>query len=242
MSYTFLQEQGEESSADTFSDIPAYVLSRLNLIADESYSSGNEMESCQSSQSGMMSLLLMESLGEEKSMSFVEDSHAKTSVARGGELEFKENDLGCGQKWPESLAKYDQNTSSWKTAQCLLFEDSAESLETFPNWGIMLNGELWELPTPNFLTEENEYGSWVPTPVTSMWRGAAKKRYYGSQDYKASFPMEWIRTSKDCEQYLNPAYAEAIMGFPIKWTDLNPLEMPKFQSWLQQHLDFFHNQ
>ena len=33
MSYTFLLEQGEESSAESFSAIPASVLSRLNLSA-----------------------------------------------------------------------------------------------------------------------------------------------------------------------------------------------------------------
>jgi len=38
VSFTFLQEQGEESSAASFSDIPAYVLSRLNLTAATCYS------------------------------------------------------------------------------------------------------------------------------------------------------------------------------------------------------------
>ena len=153
----------------------------------------------------------------------------------GGGQDCKEIGADCGEKWQGSLAKYDPDTSSWKTAQCLLFGDLEESLEKFPNWGIMLNGELWELPIPDFLTEENEYGSWVPTPTASMWRGAARKRFFGSQDYKASFTMEWIRTSKDCDQYFDPVYAEALMGFPIKWTDLKPLEMHKFQLWLEQH-------
>jgi hypothetical protein len=34
MSYTFLQEQGEESSAGCFSDIEPFVRSRLNLTAE----------------------------------------------------------------------------------------------------------------------------------------------------------------------------------------------------------------
>ena len=48
MSYTFLQEQGEESSAESFSDIPASVLSRLNLTAAASCSNASGTESCQS--------------------------------------------------------------------------------------------------------------------------------------------------------------------------------------------------
>lgn len=84
MSYTFLQESGEESLAASFLDIPQFVLLRLNLTADESSCNANEMESCQSSQSGMMSAHSTGSLGEEKLMLCVEDSLAKTSVVQGG--------------------------------------------------------------------------------------------------------------------------------------------------------------
>ena len=84
MSYTYLLEQGEESSAASFSDIPQCVLSRLNLIARKSCCKGSGMESFQSSQSGMMSPPSTELRGEGKSMSSAEDSRAKTSQARGG--------------------------------------------------------------------------------------------------------------------------------------------------------------
>lgn len=33
----------------------------------------------------------------------------------------------------------------------------------------------------------------------------------------------------------SPTNAEWLMGWPIGWTDLKPLETAKFQSWLQQH-------
>ena len=68
MSYIYLQEQVEEYSAVCFSDIPQFVLSRLNLTAKKSYSKDSEMESCQSSQSGTMCKPSMEHLGEEKLM------------------------------------------------------------------------------------------------------------------------------------------------------------------------------
>jgi hypothetical protein len=66
-----------------------------------------------------------------------------------------------------------------------------------------------------------------------MWRGAAKKRYWGSQEYRASFTTEWVRTSLDCAQYYHPDFVELIMDFPDKWTELKPLEMHKFQEWRQ---------
>ena len=37
---------------------------------------------------------------------------------------------------------------------------------------------------------------------------------------------------------LNPTWVEWLMGWPIGWTDLKPLEMDKFQEWWQQHGGF----
>jgi hypothetical protein len=34
---------------------------------------------------------------------------------------------------------------------------------------------------------------------------------------------------------LNPNWVEWLMGWPIGWTDLKPLEMARFQEWQQQH-------
>jgi len=34
---------------------------------------------------------------------------------------------------------------------------------------------------------------------------------------------------------LNPPWVEWLMGWPLEWTDLKPLEMDKFQEWQQQH-------
>jgi hypothetical protein len=38
---------------------------------------------------------------------------------------------------------------------------------------------------------------------------------------------------------LNPAWVEWLMGWPIGWTDLNPLETARFLEWLQQHGRFW---
>ncbi|RPE30826.1 hypothetical protein EC846_1527 [Acinetobacter sp. BIGb0102] len=39
----------------------------------------------------------------------------------------------------------------------------------------------------------------------------------------------------DTSGALNPDWVEWLMGWPIGWTDLKPLEMDKFQSWLKTH-------
>ena len=37
---------------------------------------------------------------------------------------------------------------------------------------------------------------------------------------------------------LNPTWVEWLMGWPLGWTDLKPLEMARFREWLQQHGEF----
>jgi len=257
MSYTYLQEQGEESSAGCFSDMPQYVLSRLNLTAERSYSNGNEMESCPSSQSGMMSPPSTELRGEGKSMSSAEDFLAKTSQQQEREPGSLENEADSGEKWPESLAKYDLNTHSWRTHQCLLFEDLTECLAIFPRWGMMHDGELWELAMSAHLIEENESG-FLPDGINFFHTTNTTGLDGGSNSRKAlkkrqqSYPTPTVDDSKNNGNNarkngpysslngmiggpLNPVFVEWLMGWPIGWTDLKPLEMDKFQRWLDLH-------
>jgi len=184
---------------------------------------------------GMTYKPLTENLGAELLTLYLEAFHVPTFPPQEKELELMEKPLECGEKWLASFAKYDPSTHLLRTHQCSLFEDSTEYCATLPNWGLMRNGECWEQTRLDYPTGENEFGSWLPTPVTSMWRGAAKKRFWGSREYRASFTTEWIRTSQDCAQYFDPDYLELLMDFPHKWTELKPLETPKYQEWRQPH-------
>jgi len=232
MSYTYLQEQGEEYSAECFSDIPQSVLLNLNLIAEKSYSKGSETESCQSSQSGMMSAPSKASRGEERSMSSAEDSLARTYQQQEKELGSQENEADFGQKCPESLAKYDLTTSSWRTHQCLLFEDLTECLEIFSRWGMMQNGELYPLQIATLHMKEKEFGSEVfYTPTARDWKGMSGKGFRERHGEKKSL-ADFLGGVP------NPEFNEWLMGWPIGWTDLNPLATDKFRLWLQAHSAF----
>jgi len=158
MSYTYLQEQGEVSSVGCFADIPQYVLSRLNLIAEKSYSKDSETESCQSSQSGMMCEPLTENHGADLLMSCAVGSPVKTSVALERERELMVNAADYGLNLQESLARLDLDTYSWKTHQQSLFEDLEESLVTFPCWGSMRNGELFLPKMSAVLKSAKDFG------------------------------------------------------------------------------------
>jgi hypothetical protein len=226
--YTYLLESGEESSADTFSDIPQFVLSRLNLTAERFSSSGNETEYSLSSQSGMMSAHSTENLGEEKLMSSVEDSLVQTSALQGLEMESMVQNLAYTRKCSESFAKWDADLFSWKTHQLSLFGGLEQFSEIWPQWGMMLNGECWE-PIVLAQTIIDPDGGWLPTPTCADSKNAG-----GRQNQYDLSKHARVTTGKR----LSVHYSEWTMGWPIGWTDLKPLETDKFQLWRQQHGGF----
>jgi hypothetical protein len=236
MSYTYLQESGEESSVDTFSDIPPYVLLRLSLTAAKSSCNGNETASYPSSQSGTMSPPLTECRGEERSMSFAEDSHARTSVVQGGGQESKENTQDCGPRWPGSSARFDPDSCSWKTRQHSLFGGLEEFSGTWPQWGTMLDGEFWALTSVATPTEGIESGL-LPTPNASDWKGGTTSLRKDSGKDRADQWRHFVKL-KYGMTYPHPTHSELLMGFPQEWTGLEPLAMPRFLKWQQQHGGF----
>jgi len=167
MSYTFLQEQGEESSVDNFSDIPQSVLLKLNSTQDKSCCNDNETECCPSSPSGTMYAPLMGSLGEEQLMLFAADSPAKTSAPWERELVLEESVLDYGKNMPELLTRYGLSLSSRKTPRFCGLAGLTLSSKTCPSWGMMQDGACWELGTSARPTRETECGylpKLAPTP------------------------------------------------------------------------------
>ena len=236
MSYTYLQEQGEESLAASFSDIPASVLSRLNLIAARSCSKDNVTESCQSSKSGMMSEPSTANRGEDSLTLCAGASLAKTfpQPVRGTALTGSNQDFG--ERWQESLARFDPATHSWRIAQTLLFEDCTELFQTWPRWGMTRRGECFRLETLEHDTSVKGSGLYLPTPTKS---DGQRIRFTKEQALKTDYGMSvnsvngWMLREMNCFQF--PEATESLMLWPNKWTDLQPLGMDKFQQWLSSH-------
>ena len=65
---------------------------------------------------GMTYKPLMEHRGEELLTLYLEDFHAKTLAQQEKAQELTENAQECGDIWRGWLAKYDPDTSSWRTA------------------------------------------------------------------------------------------------------------------------------
>jgi len=71
-----------------------------------------------------------------------------------------------------------------------------------------------------------------PTPTARIWKGGGRKMI--RDDGKSREDMlDWLVEQNGGR--LNPMWVEWLMGWPLGWTDLKPLEMDKFQQWRQQH-------
>ena len=264
---------------------------------------------------GMTYKPLTDTLGEELLMLYLVGFHAKTSVPQEKAQELTENEAECGNTWHGLLARFDPDTHLWRTAQCSLFEDLEQSLETFPRWGSMRNGELYQRQPWEPPISETVFGFSVPTPVSSdgtsgsvigkndtfyttstgMPRKINQKGTDGSVGLgrlvqmwptptahnakECGSPSEFIRdslglgtvvlkfptprasdfkgaTSAEAMSKaaargfnpnlpeataasvgggkLNPTWVEWLMGWPLGWTDLKPLEMDKCHCVQQQ--------
>ena len=178
----------------------------------EKYSSpGRRMEYCHCSLSGMMSRLSdpitrnarnisKDSDPSGESSALQEDSPARISPSQGKAEDWKERAQGYGLRCSGSLARYDRATSSWRTAQCSLFEDSTECLETLPNWGMTRDGELSELTILERPIEESASGSGenrrkrhIPTPtVMDSGGGYRKGRSMTKEDNFRGVSLKWL--------------------------------------------------
>ena len=139
---------------------------------------------------------------------------------------------GSGQNFSGSFAYYDHESSSLKTRQVSLFEDSPLSFVDLPKSGMMLSGQLYELQSLDSPIGENDYSLW-PTPKASdslrmrFKPETLSKTYMKSINNPGEFSPnigEVIQGEFSCFQ--NSELTDWIMGFPRSWTDLKHSETP----------------
>ena len=147
MSWLYSQALVEEYSAASCLDGEQSVQSSGKPIQQAYCAPDKMMVFSRLSRFGMTYKPLTENLGEELLMSYLAGFHARTSVPQEKAQELTENDQECGEKWRGSFTKYNPDSCSWKTHQCSLLGDLDEFLETWPQWGLMRDGECWEQQT-----------------------------------------------------------------------------------------------
>jgi hypothetical protein len=280
MSWLYSQALVEEFSEANSWDGEQFVQSNGNPTP-QAYCAPDKMtDFSRLSRFGMTCKPLTENLGGALLTWYLEDFRAKTSAQQEKEQESTESVQECGEKWRGSFVKYDPDTLSWRTHQCSLLGDLEPFSETWPQWGLMRDGECWEQQTLEQTIRGTESGlspNGVDTFHTpnctgldggSNSRKALKKRTEmwptpclpgnGGTNGKAKlkemlkYPTPTAHDAKDtgtapsegrrntpCLAYqaggkLNPMWVEWLMGWPLGWTDLKPLETGKCHSVQQQ--------
>ena len=272
MSWLYSQALVEEYLGENFLDGEQSAPLNGNPI-QQAYCAPDKMtDFSRLSRFGMTFKPLTENLGQELLTLYLEDFHVKTLAQQEKAQELTENDQECGEKWRASLAKYDHDSSSWKTHQCSLLGDLEPYLGTWPRWGLMLNGECWALQKSEQTIKETESGSsepMFPTPCATDYKGAGKTGtlrdrldYVAERGATKSKTYTWptprtkgmcggsgawaqLKANTTIEEAramgagnggkLNPTWVEWLMGWPLEWTDLKPLETDKSPCVQQQH-------
>ena len=227
--------------------------------------------------------------------SSAEDSPVRISALPGNSQESTDPAPVFGENTPDSFARFDPDTSSWRTSQTSLFSECIEYSETWPQAGTMRSGvvfqrQRWVRRTS--ATESGSSGNWPtpratgssstmsierrqkgmapehlseavrmwPTPTAfcdSMYEDRSTNHHNRRSPGLASivireeknWPTPTSRDHKDTgdsvangtvpvngllgravaptkmKGSLDPAFVEYLMGYPIGWTVLKPLEI-----------------
>lgn len=200
MSYIYSRALVGEFLADNCSDIDAFAQSNGSPTPNPSWWHDRTMAVSRHSRYGMTFSPLTESHGADVLMWWLEGFPVRTSALQERAQESADPEAECGNTWRGWLAKFDHDSSSWKTAQLSLLGDSARSLATFPRSGMTRGGLLWELPTLERLTSETGSGFWQ-TPVADDAANRAKGKWNSRGEPKLSAQVLQWPTPTVCGNY-----------------------------------------
>lgn len=239
-----------------------FALSKLIPTVEASYSSDKSTGPLNPSQSGMIYEPLTLRLGADTSTSSAGVSHAKASArqvsASGSPTHVRVLFSKCFMR----LMSYGLDLCLRKTRRYYVPTVSAPYSKHLTAWGMMHNGVCWELGTSARITTGNECGLLLPTPTGAgnetspsmqKWKGhrqlmdALKReviptptaQLYGSNHGGAAGRKGKKRQSlESLTGGVFLALREWMMGVPIGWTALEPLEICRYRQWLRSHGKF----
>lgn len=234
MSWLYSRALVAEFSAANSLDGAAFALSRLIAPPQEDSSPAKTMAACLHSQYGTTSEPSTEDLGRALLTWYLADFPVRTAHALTPmETDSTESGLDCGPKCAGSFARWHPRTSSWRTAQCSLFGGLSEYSGTWPRWGMMRNGECWELTMPAALSGVNDSGL-LPAPLADDWKGGSTARHSKTGRSRDDQLRHWNKIHHGLK-YPIPGHSEALMMWPIGWTDCEQSAMDKYQQWCASH-------
>lgn len=252
MSWLYSRALVEEYSRATCSAGALSALSSGSHTPQAFLPSDKTTDFSRPSRFGMTFGPLTDDLGAGLLTWFLRDSLARMSASQEQGSAWTASEVDSTPKRSGSFAKYDPGARSWKTAQCSLLEGSDEFSETWPSWGRTVAGESYQLPPLVHGTSANEFGSWPTLTVCGNYnrKGASATSGDGlataitkmptlcARDYRSPGRSRWERTGGKQGEVLpqvvggplNPTWCEWYMGFPLGWTELEPLATHKYRN------------
>ena len=268
MSWHFSQALVAEYSQATCSDGALFAPLRSTTTREAYCWRDRMTESLDLFQFGMTLQASTARLGVELLTWFRAGFRALTSVSPGqcgSATELPEAKADCGLSTCASLTKCGPDLFGGKTRQNSKPKDLQRSFEPWPSAGMFADGQLSALPTSGCHMQENGFGFSLPTPTSRDWKdtpGMALERKDGKTrtdrlpmllfSCVRSAGIEWKQTTPMVAQTVSvkglmvtirgggycPELPEWLMGWPIGWTDCEPLEMDRFRAWQQEHGGF----
>lgn len=255
MSWHYLQALVGESSGGTCSDgEPSAPWKRSRTVEKCSYE-GSETACFPCSQSGTTATRSTDDHGVDSWMLSLRDSPVSRSLLQENKAQGTTSETD-GPPPFAFLEKSDQGLPYWKTSQgCFLglMATLDRYSEAWPRSGTMQCGTAFQLQPSAHLTREIDYGSW-PTPLASdadkmptgslslmvekaikpvLW--ATPLAHNAKEPYASDYNRRTPGLAAQAGGKLNPPWVAWLMGWPIGWTDLEPLEMDRWLQWCHSH-------
>jgi len=288
MSWLFSQALVAEYLAGTCSD--GEQSSQLNVMPTphKFWRNDKTMDCSNLSRFGLMCAVLTANRGAELLTLYRADSLARISALREKAQELPASAADSGNSLRGSLAKYDRDSHTLKTAQHSLLEDSTLCCVTLPRSGSMRNGAVYQREKLAHRMSVIGCGYSLPTPTASAMPCEGTVRIMRKNWQEGRFTLEEasaiagkdvrkaqgkvpemkyptpqasdnrnrgtkntpaiarrIEAEKQVMLFMtldgpmNPTFPEWLMGWPIGWTGLEPLETGKFREWQRKHSQSF---
>lgn len=252
MSWLYLPGGVADCSEANCSDGEPSAMSKKTNTPSQSLKRVSETESLTTLQSGMMLEHSTGSPGLDVWISSLEVSPANHLALMENDREKTTNEI-FGQIPPGSFARYDPDTHSWRTFQASFLLGTLEPYsQIWPRSGIVQSGIVYQRRPSAPITKGTGFGL-LPTIRASEKgnyqydRGDHNKPRMTLTGYVKKYPTptetDWKNRETSRQKVLqnciggqlNPDWIEWLMGWPIGWTALEPLEMDRYRQWLEQH-------
>lgn len=161
-------------------------------------------------------------------------SRAKTSAMPESALGSKELVADYGANTSESFARFDRDSSSWRTSQRCLFGGWIEFSGTWPPAGTMRNGECYR--PANWERHTHESGCFALPTATKSDAGCGEIMCETRPDSITGKPRKINANGETWSCGLgrifriatglpiHPSFSEWLMGFPTGWSELERAE------------------